>query len=244
MPHESIVFLDSVRTRAHAIVTDGDRTLWPKNSAEHGIGLPYIIREFKRLHIPTGVDGVRGYLEVKRAVKANPKMDRDGAAGLQIFYARLNKAGIGREGEMEEMAYQYVLSHRLFTTWEIVTGFENRFYVSCNGSSVAKAANRIYKFKDYTSNIDVFGPTGLITGVEVRMGDGEAKAREAFDMLTRRGLSLKKSAYVGDSDSDIPALKEAGFPVASPLATDEVKAVAHFVLKDVSLLDPRVLLRA
>ena len=236
MVRESAQVLRNTRQRAVAVISDGDRTLWKSNAAEWGIGKPYIMQALRTGRFATAWRGVIGYLEIKRAIRKDPTIEVDGAKGLEMFYSKLRRSGIGKSIEMQGMAYEYIIGHRLRSTFEIVTYFDRKFLASCNGSSVAAAANRVFNFTNFVSNQDLFDRNGLLTGLDVRIRDGEDKARCVFDMLVRHGISLMDCIYIGDNSSDIPALKMARFPVASPFATEEVKAVAHFVLSDKTLM--------
>lgn len=239
--HESRKLLEIVGTRAQAVVSDGDKTLY--HNVACGMGRSFIMRELRSGHLPTTARGMMGYLRVRRAARADTTAESDDTAGVGLFYRELERAGIGTRGEMGGMAHDFIIRNRIYTTWNVVTSFERRFLATCNGSTVASAAKEIFGFADFVSNTDLFGPDGLITGVRTEIVNGEQKLRQVHDMLTRHHLSLRNCIYIGDSESDIPTLMEAGFPVASPFATDDVRAVSHYVLEDKNLLYPRITLR-
>ncbi len=234
---ECRTFINSIGIRAAAICTDGDNTAWAKNAAEHGIGLQYIKKALRRFELKTAFCGIKGYFEVKEALSLNPRMDYNSTKGLELFYSKLKNARIGRYEEMELMAKNYISKNIIWSSWGIINSFENRFFVSCNGSTVARAANSIFNFKDYASNVDLFDSDNLIIGLKANIFDGETKAKYMFDMLANRNIPLKKTIYIGDCSTDIPALKMVGFPIASPFATTEVKAIAHYILKDKTIIN-------
>ena len=237
MNSESRTFINTLGERAVAICTDGDNTAWAKNAAEYGIGLQYIKRALRRFELKTAFHGIKGYFEVKGAVSSNSEMDCDSTKGLEIFYSKLQSVGIGKREEMESMAKTYISKHIIWSSWSIINSFENRFFISCNGSCVARAANSIFNFKDYASNIDLFNSDDLIIGLKANILDGETKAKCLFDMFANKEIPLKKTIYIGDCRTDIPALKMVGFPIASPFATAEVKAIAHYVLEDKTIVN-------
>lgn len=234
---ECRTFINVMGEKAVAVCTDGDNTAWAKNAAEYGIGLQYIKKALRRFELKTAFCGIKGYFEVKEALSFNSGMDYDSTKGLEIFYSKLKSAKIGRREEMESMAKNYISKHIIWSSWGIINSFENKFFISCNGSSVARAANNIFNFKDYKSNIDLFNSDGLIVGLKANIFDGETKAKYLFDMLADKHIPLKKTIYIGDCSTDIPALRMVGFPIASPFATDEVKALAHYVLKDKTIVN-------
>ena len=232
MIKESARVIEKINGNAVAVFTDGDRTAWARNAAEYGIGLTYIRNAFCNCEMSTVLYGITSYLKIKKKFGQNGEKHRDNVEILELFYSNLNKAGIGKVDEMEQMAYYYISNNIIKSTWEIISSFDNRFLVSCNGSSVANAANRIFKFNDFKSNRDIFDQNGLITGIQVDIPDGEAKARYMFNTLSKYGIELKNVIYIGDGETDIPALNMVGFPIASPFAIEAVKAASHYVLKD------------
>jgi len=235
--HESIMLIDATRAKAHAIVSDGDRTLWKSNAAEHGIGIPYIARALRTGSLKTAWNGIQGYLDVKRTMKRYPE---DAIVGMATFYSRLRQNRIGKREEMEEMAFEYISTHRIKSTSVVLNSWMpgKRFLASCNGSTVVAAANRVFGFKECTSNKDLFDQRSMIIGIEPKILDGEDKARCVSNMLARHGLKIRNCIYIGDSAMDIPLMEMAGFPVSSPFAQEEVKAAAHFVLSDTSMYRP------
>ncbi len=242
--HESRRFLDMFGDKAPAVVSDGDRTLWHKNVTEHGMGVPIIIKMLRQGHILIAIESIKGYLEIKRAVENNPILGSDPVEGLPMFYSKLKRAGIGTKDELTEMALRYILCHQILSTSVILRGFNNRFLATCNGSSVAEAANKVFAFRSIVCNTDVFyhdrsenGPQSYkIDNIDIKIKDGEDKARYVYDMLNNHGIRLKDCVYMGDSTNDIPSMMIAGFPVASPFATEEVKAVAHHILTDTAIV--------
>jgi hydroxymethylpyrimidine pyrophosphatase-like HAD family hydrolase len=242
--HESRKFLDMFGDKAPAVVSDGDRTLWCENVAEHGMGVPLIIKMLRQGRIPVAIESIKGYFEIKRAVKSNPSLGSDPVEGLQMFYSKLKRAGIGTKDEMAELAFRYILHHQVLSTSVILKGFNTRFLATCNGSSVAEAANKVFTFRSMVCNTDVFyldqSKSGQkpykIDTIDIKIKDGEDKARYVYDMLNNQGIRLKDCVYMGDGPNDIPSMMIAGFPVASPFATEEVRAVAHHILTDISIV--------
>ncbi len=224
--------------KATAIVTDGDRTAWKSNAAEHGLGIPYIKRAFRTGHVITGINGIRGYRQVKRLERENPHAGKDSPAGLKIFYDKLIENGLGERNEMFALTREYIRTHRIGTTWEILSNFDGpKFLVSANGSTIARAAQEIFGFQNFVSNIDQFSGNRL-TGVELLIKDGKDKAELASKMLSMNGIELRDCVAIGDSIGDEPMLRQAKFSIASPFATDYIKGVATYVLEDQSLLVP------
>ncbi len=224
------------------VVIDGDRTAWKGNAAEMGIGIPYILSALRRVNLVTATKGIRGYFEVKKLVKSLPAEERD-VKGLILFYRKLSESKLGRPTEMYLMAQSYLQTHRIKESWQILMGFTGpRFLASMNGSNVALAASAIFRFDDFVSNQDLF-EGGRLSGVSVRMRNGEDKLREVSNMLSKLGIRLNQCFAIGDSITDIPMLREAGLAIASPFATPEIMGISDYWIDDESLLDPTVTLR-
>ncbi len=64
--------------------------------------------------------------------------------------------------------------------------------------------------------------------LEVHQGARE-KAPVLDGLLSRRGLGLKETAYMGDYLTDLPLLTRVGLALAPSNAAPEVKRVAHWV---------------
>lgn len=242
MSSEATKVIERVHGRLKVFTSNLDKSLTEGNVADKGIGIPYIMQARESGNYGLVVNGAIGYLQVKYAVWKNPELDHT-VDGLEIFYSKLKKAHIGREDEMVQMAQNYITTHSLRSTVEIMQDFPSRFLVTSNGSSVAQAAVRTYKMVNFISNEDIFGEDGLISGVKVNIRDGEDKVKGLHDMLKGFSIELKDCVYVGDSKVDVPVMQLVGFPIASPFATDEVKGYAHFILTDKSLINPQELIR-
>lgn len=237
--------------RSAAVVTDGDRTAWKSNAAEHGIGIPYIKKAIRTFHWVTATRGLQGYFEIKikSMLRGNPGISRDSAAGLKLFYDKLIANGLRDAKEMRAFAYNYIVGHRVKIVWELVTGHEQRYLISCNGSIVAGAANQIFSFTNFASNRDIITGGAFegykLSGVNLQIRTGEDKERAVSNMLRKRGIRLNECFVIGDSDTDEPMLKEAKFAAAAPFATERIKALPGIIcLEDKSLLDPKVMLES
>lgn len=77
---------------------------------------------------------------------------------------------------------------------------------------------------------DLVYEDGLVSGVVVSVTDTN-KAEIAESVLSRRGISLKESVAVGDSETDLPLLERAGFAIAFNPTSERVARAAHVVLR-------------
>ncbi len=225
---------ETIANNSEAVVFDGDRTVWKGNAMEHGICMQYILRELRRGHLPTAAYGINGYFQVKRMARERHSA-KDSVDLLGEVYSRLSSVGLGNREEMQDMAFRYIRRNMTRPVRYIMLGIDGRkpyFLATCNGSSVAAAAENIIHPVATVSNIDIFGDDGMIKGVKVLMRHGEDKVRETHDMLSRHGIRFSKCAYIGDSEDDIPAMLQSGLSIASPFACNKVREIADFVMWD------------
>ncbi len=232
---------------ADALVSDGDRTAWKNNVAEHGIGIPYIVNALKTLYLRRAYNGITGYFEVKKLVRESLGSEKDSSQGLKLFYDKLIGNGIGTHEEMGRFAYHYIYGHRIKATSEIIRAFYNSpkyiFLASTNGSTIAEAAKRIFGFYDAVSNVDLFDEGGRLKGVNLVIKNGREKLEAVHNMLAKRKIRVGNCVVMGDQGSDIPMMMAAGFSIASPFAIPEVKRIATFCIEDERILEPQELLR-
>jgi phosphoserine phosphatase len=83
------------------------------------------------------------------------------------------------------------------------------------------------------SNQDKFdeaGVLGALKGIDITIADGQGKLEAVERRLAVSRISLGECVVIGDGLPDIPLLRGAGLSIASPLACDEVRAVAQIHL--------------
>src|SRR5580704_5422274 len=96
------------KTKAQAIILDGDGTLW-RGRVAAGIGKAYMIREALHGHFGTVKQGYVGAKKVKGIVVT---AGADGeSVGLAAFYGVLKETGLGTKEEMRKYALKYIRSH-------------------------------------------------------------------------------------------------------------------------------------
>src|SRR5271154_6404496 len=84
-------------SKVRAVIVDGDNTLWRGRAAE-GIGKAYLLRELKRLNLPTFYRGYKGAKEVMAIVKEVGGVEGE-IKGQKRFYEVLVENGLGtKEG--------------------------------------------------------------------------------------------------------------------------------------------------
>ncbi len=75
---------------------------------------------------------------------------------------------------------------------------------------------------------------GLVSGVTVSVTNTN-KAEIAESILSKRGISLKESVAVGDSETDLPLLRKAGFSIAFNPTSEQIARAADVVLRSQKL---------
>lgn len=91
-----------------------------------------------------------------------------------------------------------------------------------------------YGFDNYYGIVLEFDATGRATGRVVRHATEDGKAEFLASECAGQGIPLSEFFYVGDSRSDIPSFKTAGFAIALN-ATREAKAAADASIDSRSL---------
>lgn len=212
------------------LVVDGDNTLWRGRAAE-GIGKAMFVQEIKRVHIPTVLRGLKGKKEVEALVKDLGGVEGE-MQGQKRFYQVLIENGLGERTQMLRFAGEYIRTHIVDSVSVIVAAALSSdtpvFLSTASGTSAAQYA-RVSLFDssltDSRSNEEVFSISGRLTDFRMSITTGENKLHETEVMLAQYGISIGDCEVIGDSALDIPLLKSAKRPLASPYATDEVKAV-------------------
>ena len=87
--------------------------------------------------------------------------------------------------------------------------------------------NHSLRFSEVGSR--VFPGVKFINGVAPEVSKGNALAA----LTSHLGISMTEVMAIGDGNNDIPLLSSVGLAVAMHNASDEVKAVAHYVTADV-----------
>ena len=232
------------------VVFDGDNTLWKGRVAE-GIGLQLITRELKRMHLSTVVKAVRKKSDVNEVLRAGVLgggSDRESVA-QNMFYDFLVQSKKGNKELMYKFAGNYIEKH---LTYNVLSLISNRhdwggelFLATCAGTSAAQYVKdagmpnlmhawnpvlpkRIY-LRDSINNDEVFDAEGRLSGFRQAITSGEKKLAAVETMLDAYGIKINKCIVIGDSAKDIPMLKSAVRPVASPYATDEVKKIKGII---------------
>lgn len=214
------------KLKVQAIVTDGDGTLWPGSVAAY-IGKRYLAWKLASADLHAFGNGLLGAKEVKGIIK---EAGADGnAEAMRRFYEVLMSVGMGDERSMYRYASSYIARHRIGAVWELIGGVREGSTVilsTIGGSTSSRAAADQLGIDHIISNRDLFsGPDGRLTGIELRVRNGEEKRHEAMMLLDEREMDPSKCAAIGDSMGDVPTLMSVGLRYASPHATDDVKKV-------------------
>lgn len=85
-----------------------------------------------------------------------------------------------------------------------------------------------------------FDPSGNLSGGTPTEYDIEAKAEGLRYLAQKEGLSLSRTAFVGDNENDVWIAKEAGLSIAFNCKSDKLRRVAHHEIteKDLRLVEP------
>ena len=219
-------------TKISAMVVDGDKTLWEGRALE-GICKAYLRQETMKLHLPTVYRAIRGVCEVKAIVKRYDGNVEGEMLGQKRAYEVLVENGLGRKDEMYSFAGSYINGQVIRNVSDLIVE-KIRFGIpvflaTASGTSAEMYSMNHFHLKDAVSNKELFDEKGRLSGVELIITNGENKLDATKAMLDGYNMRLGDCVVVGDSKLDIPMLKAAGFPMASPFATDEVKAIRGIV---------------
>ena len=88
-----------------------------------------------------------------------------------------------------------------------------------------------HPFFDVRLNRIEFDGRGRIAGFRATPYDMEGKAEALREIARRAGVSLDRSAFVGDSSNDVWVAREAGFSIAWNPRSDELVAAASAVVR-------------
>jgi len=220
--------------KTDAIIVDLDKTLVKGRVAE-GLGLWYLNREWNNHDYGKVATGVIGIAKIKFLLRKFKGKDTAEAKGIKLFYDALIKTGIGEKTEMQECALKYFKENTIEQVGEIVRfASKPKFLATIAGSTASQVAVGHFKLDGFTSNIDLFDSDNgrfKLKGIEILIGDGNQKLEAVEKMLRVRGISLKNCTAIGDGLPDIPLLRTAGFSIASPFATDAVRAITKIQLE-------------
>ena len=207
-------------SRTRMVFYDGDDTLWKGMIAE-GIGKGFMIEALRRGDLGVVGAGILGSLEVKGMLRNGKDAD-----ALRRFYDILIENGLGDEVDIRRLARTYIRTHELGE----VSGLRREvdlpsILITKGGSTGADVAAGYFKMERYVANEDMFDARMRINGVNLKVRNGRDKLMLAIEIAGSLD-EIKRSTVIGNDDADILLMSEAGFSVASPYATKEVKDLA------------------
>ncbi len=221
--------------RTDAVIVDLDKTLIRGRVAE-GLGRWYLNREWGNRNYCNVVVGIGDMVRIKAHLRKYRGTDAADAMGLAMFYSSLVRNGLGERNEMHDCAIGYFKMNEIEPVKEIVSlASKPRFLATIAGSTAANAAVGHFILDGFTSNMDLFDSNNgksMLSGIQILIGDGSQKLEAVERMLRVHKISLKNCTVIGDGLPDIPMMRSAGLSIASPLAKDEVRAVAKIHLTD------------
>jgi len=145
-------------TKVQALVVDGDNTLWRGRAAE-GIGKRYLLRELKRLHLPTFYRGYKGAKEVMAIVKELGGVEGE-MKGQKRFYEVLIENDLGRKDEMRAFVEDFMKGHLVNQVCLLVIQNGQRgipvFLTTASGTTAAEYTTQYFSMKDRVSNTEIF----------------------------------------------------------------------------------------
>jgi phosphoserine phosphatase len=214
-----------------AVIIDLDKTLVKGRVAE-ALGLWYLNREWDNRNYRKVAIGAIGMAKIPFLLRFD-RSDTAEAKGIQLFYATLIRAGIGKKTEMQENALKYLKGNSTEQVSEIIRfASKPKFLATISGSVASQVAAGYFQLDGFTSNVDLFDSgNGQLKGIKIRIGDGSQKLEAVEKMLRVHGISLKNCTAIGDGLPDIPLLRTAGLSIASPYATEEVRAITKIQLE-------------
>jgi len=110
--------------------------------------------------------------------------------------------------------------------------------ISASSIDVARRVQRDYGVNHIFAN-ELVIRNGKVAGEFVwPIGAGkEKKAKIIRDLCSDNGFSPKEAIYIGDSDADLEAFKEAGLSIAFNSASEELKKIADYIVDTNNLAD-------
>ncbi|MBS3095613.1 HAD family phosphatase [Candidatus Woesearchaeota archaeon] len=110
--------------------------------------------------------------------------------------------------------------------------------ISASSIDVARRVQKDYGIDHIFAN-ELVIRNGKVAGEFIwPIGAGkEKKAKIIHDLCSDLGISTKECIYVGDSDTDIEAFKEAGLSIAFNSASEDLNKVATHVVRSSNLSD-------
>jgi HAD superfamily PSPase-like hydrolase len=94
-----------------------------------------------------------------------------------------------------------------------------------------------HMFDDVYTNKIHFDEHGRLVGWEPTPFDLEGKPVALKALSEKRGVSLSRSAFVGDGDNDVPIIGVAGCVIAFNPRSEELERGADFVIKNRSMVE-------
>ena len=214
--------------RISAMVVDGDKTLWQGRTLE-GVFYAYMRKELAELRLPTFYKVVCGACEVKTIVKQFGGNVEGEAKGQKRAYGVLIENGLGKKEELYSFAKDFIDKRVVRNVSDLVMEKKRAgaavFLSTASGTTTGEYIMERFHLRDFVSNKEFFDGKGRLMNVELVITNGENKLAATVAMLDKYNITLDECVVIGDSRLDIPMLQSAGFPMASPFATDEVKAI-------------------
>ncbi len=100
-----------------------------------------------------------------------------------------------------------------------------------------------HPFEDVYSNRLLFDDEGNLTGWKATPFDLHGKPDALRELVRKHGVSLERSAFIGDGENDVPMLGVAGCVIAFNPRSAELERGADHVLKNCSMTNILDLLR-
>ncbi len=226
--------LQLIRTRPATIV-DGDNTLWRGRAAE-GIGKHLLRKELGRLHLGNVLRGMGGKQEVDMIVRTAGGAEGE-IKGQQRFYQILIETGLGNRATMTEAVTHFITGHRVERVFDMVSlmldGGYPAFLATASGTTAARFTQYMLFPSPLTgsvSNVEIFASkTEKLVDFRTPISSGEEKLAAVERMLERYGIQVGDCRVIGDSELDIPLLRAAREPLASPLAVEAVRMLPKII---------------
>ncbi len=210
----------------------GDRSLW-HGDMTRSVCINMALGEALHLRLSNAILLAYCANSAMRMLRTEPESD---ITAMTLMYEGM----IATSAKRIDMFRHYVHHMRRRQSEEvshIAEEAKNRTLVaSLCGSTLARAAKRTYRLDGCISNKDVF-TDGVLTGVNMRLLDGEDKLSRVERHLYMHGILIRHCAVVGGSISDIPLMMEADISIAAPHAPYAVKSIASVQMEQYGVHD-------
>lgn len=213
--------------KIHAVVVDGDNTLW-KGIAAESIGKSILINELKKGHLKKFLRGVSAGKKLKSNIGKSPGFKDISTAQLD-FYSVLIQNDLGKINEMISVARKHIKRNILHEVSNLIFQISQEgipvFLSTASGSTVAEAAKNLFNITDSVSNTELFNKDGNLTGVELTITNGQTKLDRTIKLLNKYDIKITDCVVIGDSVLDVPLFKSSRHAVFSPLAINDIKQI-------------------